>query len=63
MGVLMVRNLLEKIHNQNEILLSNIQYEKKDLDYQNLYKAFWICNLRIKNSIDYLEMIKPEEQD
>ncbi|CEG25312.1 hypothetical protein [Bacillus sp. B-jedd] len=63
MSVLIAKNLLDRIHLNNEKLLQNIDYENKDIEYQQLYKAFWLCNLRIKNAIEFLEIIRPEEHD
>ncbi|WP_342559807.1 hypothetical protein NSQ95_13955 [Psychrobacillus sp. FSL W7-1457] len=63
MNLLNVKNLLEKIHSQNENFFKKVEYENKEYNYQELYKAFWVCNIRIKNSIELLEVIASKEND
>lgn len=63
MTIQIAKHLLEKIYKQNEDLLQQMEYNDKEYDYNELYKSFQICNLRIENVIDLLDIAIPKKNN
>jgi hypothetical protein len=60
MSVVDAKKILEKIHLENKFFFES----KEDVssltssDYEKMYQLLWVCNLRIQNCIDLLEILE-----
>ncbi|MDF2986032.1 MAG: hypothetical protein K0R50_1542 [Eubacterium sp.] len=57
-----VIEMLKKINSKNSSVLDSCMEEKlqKDMEYENLFQAYWSANLRISNVVVLLEAIDKE---
>jgi hypothetical protein len=55
-------DFLKKISTQNNAVLNSCQEDKlmQDVEYENLYQAYWISDFRLKNIIALLEAVEKE---